>query len=85
MPRRDPAPGCPLIADSVYNFPLVTQLANRVLLDGKKFIAQKIVYGALEDVARGTEQDPIQTLKRAMENIRPHLEVRSRRVGGVTY
>ena len=85
MPRKGPAPKRPLIADPVYNSPLVTQLVNRVLLDGKKSIAQKIVYGALEGVARKTEQDPIQVLKRAMENIRPHLEVRSRRVGGATY
>jgi ribosomal protein S7 len=85
MPRKGPAPKRPLIGDPVYGSPLVTQLVNRVLLDGKKSIAQKIVYGALEGVATKTEQDPITVLKRAMENIRPHLEVRSRRVGGATY
>lgn len=85
MPRKGPAPKRPLIADPVYHSPLVTQLVNRVLLDGKKSIAQKIVYGALEGVAAKTEQDPIAVLKRAMENIRPQLEVRSRRVGGATY
>ena len=85
MPRKGPAPKRPLIADPVYNSPLVTQLVNRVLLDGKKSVAQSIVYGALEGVAHKTEQDPIVVLKRAMENIRPHLEGRSRRVGGATY
>ena len=85
MPRKGPAPKRPLIADPVYNSPLVTQLVNRVLLDGKKSVAQSIVYGALQGVAHKTEQDPIVVLKRAMENIRPHLEVRSRRVGGATY
>ena len=78
MPRKGPAPKRPLIGDPVYGSPLVTQLVNRVLLDGKKSIAQKIVYGALEGVATKTEQDPITVLKRAME-------VRSRRVGGATY
>ena len=85
MPRKGPAPKRPLIADPVYNSPLVTQLVNRVLLDGKKSVAQNIVYGALQGVAHKTEQDPIVVLKRAMENIRPHLEVSSRRVGGATY
>ena len=85
MPRKGPAPKRQLVADPVYNSPLVTQLVNRVLLDGKKSIAQKIVYGALEGVAHKTDQDPISVLKRAMENIRPQLEVRSRRVGGATY
>lgn len=85
MPRKGPAPKRPLVHDPVYHSQLVTQLVNRVLLDGKKSIAQKIVYGALEGVAAKTEQDPVSVLKRAMENIRPQLEVRSRRVGGATY
>ena len=63
----------------------MTQLVNRVLIDGKKSVAERIVYGALEGVAEKSEQDPLSVLKRAMDNIRPSLEVRSRRVGGATY
>jgi ribosomal protein S7 len=64
---------------------MVTQLVNRVLLDGKKSTAERIVYGALEGVGEKSGQDPLTVLKRAMDNIRPSLEVRSRRVGGATY
>jgi len=85
MPRKGPAPKRPLIADPVYGSQTVTQLVNRVLLDGKKSTAQKIVYGSLEGVASKSGQDPLDVLKRAMDNIRPSLEVRSRRVGGATY
>ena len=65
--------------------PLVTQLVNKVLLDGKKSTAERIVYGALEGCREKTGTDPVITLKRAMDNIRPTLEVKSRRVGGATY
>lgn len=85
MPRKGPAPKRPLVVDPVYGSPLVTQLVNRVLLDGKKSVAQSIVYGALEGVRTKTDQDPVAVLKRALDNIRPTLEVRSRRVGGATY
>ncbi|MDD7384505.1 MAG: 30S ribosomal protein S7 [Actinomycetaceae bacterium] len=85
MPRKGPARKRPLVEDPVYGSTLVTQLVNRVLLSGKKSIAQSIVYGALEGVAQKTEQDALTVLKRAMENIRPSVEVRSRRVGGATY
>ena len=85
MPRKGPAPKRPLIADPVYGSQTVTQLVNRVLLDGKKSTAQRIVYGALDGVAAKSGQDPLQVLKRAMDNIKPALEVRSRRVGGATY
>ncbi|EEH64658.1 ribosomal protein S7 [Gleimia coleocanis DSM 15436] len=85
MPRKGPAPKRPLVDDPVYGSKVVSQLVNRVLLDGKKSVAERIVYGALEGVAAKTEQDPVTVLKRALENIRPHLEVRSRRVGGATY
>jgi small subunit ribosomal protein S7 len=85
MPRKGPAPKRPLVIDPVYGSPLVTQLVNRVLLDGKKSVAQHIVYGALEGVRTKTGGDPTVVLKRAMENVRPALEVRSRRVGGATY
>ena len=85
MPRKGPAPKRPLISDPVYSSPLVPQLINKVLLDGKKSVAESIVYGALEGVREKTSGDPVVVLKRALENVRPALEVRSRRVGGATY
>ena len=85
MPRKGPAPKRPIVVDPVYGSPVVTQLVNRVLLDGKKSTAERIVYGALEGVRSKTDQDPVSVLKRALDNIRPTLEVRSRRVGGATY
>ena len=85
MPRKGPVPKRPLVDDPVYGSRLVSQLVNRILLDGKKSIAEAIVYGALETVAEKTDQDPVVVLKRALDNIRPALEVRSRRVGGATY
>ncbi len=85
MPRKGPAPRRPLISDPVYNSPLVTQLVNKVLLDGKRSVAQSIVYGALEGCRDKTQTDPVVTLKRALDNVRPTLEVKSRRVGGATY
>jgi small subunit ribosomal protein S7 len=85
MPRKGPAPKRPLVIDPVYDSTTVTQLVNRVLLDGKKSVAERIVYDALEGVRSKTQQDPATVLKRALENVRPTLEVRSRRVGGATY
>ncbi|GAB3676620.1 30S ribosomal protein S7 [Angustibacter aerolatus] len=85
MPRKGPAPKRPLVVDPVFNSPLVTQLVNKILLDGKKSVAEKIVYGALEGARDKTGSDPVVTLKRALDNVKPALEVRSRRVGGATY
>ncbi|MBC7298445.1 MAG: 30S ribosomal protein S7 [Demequina sp.] len=85
MPRKGPAPKRPIIIDPVFGAPVVTQLINKVLLDGKKSTAEAIVYGALEGVKEKSGQDPVVLLKRALENVRPALEVRSRRVGGATY
>jgi small subunit ribosomal protein S7 len=85
MPRKGPAPKRPLVVDPVYGSPMVTQLVNRVLMGGKKSVAQRIVYGALEGVRTKTGGEPTVVLKRAMDNVRPALEVRSRRVGGATY
>jgi len=73
------------MSDPVYSSPLVTALINKVLLDGKRSIAQSIVYGALEGCREKTGNDPVVTLKRALDNVKPTLEVRSRRVGGATY
>ena len=85
MPRKGPAPKRPLINDPVYGSPLVTQLVNKILLDGKKSTAERIVYGALEQARDKTGTDPVVTLKRALDNVKPTLEVKSRRVGGATY
>ena len=85
MPRKGPAPKTPVIADPVYNSPVVTALINKVLLHGKRSTAEAIVYKALEACRAKTEVDPVITLKRALDNIRPTLEVKSRRVGGATY
>ena len=85
MPRKGPAPKRPLIVDPVYGSPLVTQLVNKVLSDGKKSLAERIVYEALEGCRDKTGNDPVITLKRALDNVKPTLEVKSRRVGGATY
>ncbi len=85
MPRKGPAPKRPLVVDPVYQSPLVTQLVNKILLDGKKSTAERIVYQALEQAREKTGTDPVVTLKRALDNVKPALEVRSRRVGGATY
>ena len=85
MPRKGPAPKRPIQVDPVYNSILVTQLINKILLDGKKSTAESIVYGALEGAKEKSGTDPVVTLKRALDNIRPTLEVKSRRVGGATY
>jgi small subunit ribosomal protein S7 len=74
-----------LTPDPVYNSTLVTQLVNKILLDGKRQLAERIVYGALEGCREKSSTDPVVTLKRAMDNVKPTLEVRSRRVGGATY
>ncbi len=85
MPRKGPAPKRPIDVDPVYGSPVVTQLVNKILKDGKKQTAQRIVYTALEGARDKTGTDPVVTLKRALDNVKPALEVRSRRVGGATY
>ena len=85
MPRKGPAPKRPLDVDPVYGSQLVTQLVSKVLKDGKKQVAQRIVYTALEGCREKTGTDPVVTLKRALDNVKPTLEVKSRRVGGATY
>jgi len=85
MPRKGPAPRREMHPDPVYRSLLVTQLMNKVMLSGKKSVAERIVYDALKMVEEKTGAEPIATLKRAVDNVRPPLEVRSRRVGGATY
>ncbi|MGZ6793124.1 MAG: 30S ribosomal protein S7 [Mycobacteriales bacterium] len=85
MPRKGPAPKHPVVTDPVYGSPLVTSLINKVLLSGKRSVAERIVYGALEGCREKSGADPVITLKRALDNVKPTLEVKSRRVGGATY
>ncbi len=85
MPRKGPVVKAAVVADPVYNSPVVTALINRVLLHGKRSTAEAIVYNALEGCRAKNQVDPVITLKRALENIKPTVEVRSRRVGGATY
>ncbi len=85
MPRRAVVTRRPLDPDPVYNSPLVTQLINKVLKDGKKSVAEHIVYGALDRIRDRTGRDPVQVTEEAIRNVTPMLEVKSRRVGGATY
>ncbi|MDZ4170023.1 MAG: 30S ribosomal protein S7 [Coriobacteriia bacterium] len=85
MPRRAAAVRREVMADAVYNNRLVTQLINKVLLDGKKSTAERIVYGAFDMIEQRTSTDPLSVFKKAMDNVRPALEVRPKRVGGATY
>ena len=85
MPRKGPAPRRDLMPDPIYRSVLVTQFVNKVLVRGKRSTAERIVYGALDIIKDKTGAEPVATLKRAMDNVKPQLEVKSRRVGGATY
>jgi small subunit ribosomal protein S7 len=85
MPRKGPAPRRELQPDPIYRSLVVTQLVNKILTDGKRSTAEKIVYDALDTIETKTGTDPVVTLKRALDNTKPQLEVKSRRVGGATY
>jgi small subunit ribosomal protein S7 len=85
VPRKGPAPRRELMPDPIYRSVVVTQLVNKILQRGKRSTAERIVYDALEIVQQKTDAEPIATLKRAVDNVKPQLEVRSRRVGGATY
>jgi small subunit ribosomal protein S7 len=85
MPRKGPAPRRDLQPDPTYRSVVVSQLVNKVLQRGKRSLAERVVYSALTEIEQKTGGDPIPTLKRAVENVRPVLEVKSRRVGGATY
>ena len=85
MPRKGPAPRRELMPDPIYRSVVVTQVVNKILLSGKRSTAEHIVYSALADIERKTGGEPVAVLKRAVENVRPVLEVKSRRVGGATY
>src|ERR687885_2472092 len=85
MPRKGPAPRRELMPDPIYRSLLVTQVVNKVLVRGKRSLAEHIVYDALDIIKDKTGSEPIATLKRAIDNVKPQLEVKSRRVGGATY
>ena len=85
MSRKGPSKKHVVLPDPIYGSTVVAQLINKILLDGKKSIAEDIVYSALDMVKEKSDQEPVAVLKRALDNIRPSLEVRSRRVGGATY
>ena len=85
MPRRAAAQRRPIQPDAKYNNRLVTQLINKIMMDGKKSLAERIVYGALDLVGEKTGEDPLSVFKKAMDNVRPTLECKPKRVGGATY
>ena len=85
MPRRGNVPKREVLPDPVYNSVLVTRLVNSIMLDGKKGVAQKVVYGAFDIIREKTGKEPLEVFTTAIENIMPTLEVKARRVGGATY
>jgi small subunit ribosomal protein S7 len=85
MPRRAAAIRREIAPDAVYNNRLVTQLTNKVLLDGKKSVSEAIIYGAFDIIEEKSGKDPLSVFKQAMDNVRPTLEVKPKRVGGATY
>ncbi|MBS5480016.1 MAG: 30S ribosomal protein S7 [Acutalibacteraceae bacterium] len=85
MPRRGSIAKRDVLADPLYNSKLVTRLINNIMVDGKRGVAQKIVYGAFDIIREKTDKDPLEVFEQSMENIMPLLEVKARRVGGATY
>ena len=85
MPRRGNVPKREILPDPLYHSVLVTKLINSIMLDGKKGVAQKVVYGAFDIIAEKTGKSPLEVFNQALENIMPSLEVKARRVGGATY
>lgn len=85
MPRKGPVPKRDVLPDPIYNSKLVTRLVNRIMIDGKKGVAQRILYNAFEIVRERTGKDPMEVFEQALKNIMPVLEVKARRVGGSNY
>ncbi len=85
MPRRGNVPKRDVLPDPIYNSTLVTKLINSVMLDGKKGVAQKVVYTAFDIIKEKTGKEPMEVFQTAMDNIMPTLEIKSRRIGGATY
>ena len=85
MPRKGPVPRREILPDPVYGSELAMRFINRLMLDGKKSTAERMFYSALETLKEKTQEDPIKAFEKALDNVKPHLEVKSRRVGGATY
>ena len=85
MPRKGPVPRREILPDPLYNSRLVARFINRLMYDGKKGAAEKIFYSALDTLAQKTGEEPLKAFEKAIENVKPHLEVKARRVGGATY
>ena len=85
MPRKGPIPRREVLPDPIYNSRLAARFINRLMYDGKKGVAERIFYGALEQLGEKTGEEPIRAFEKALDNVKPHLEVKARRVGGATY
>lgn len=85
MPRKGPVAKRPILPDPLYGSRLVTRFINRLMMRGKKSVAENVFYHALENLAQQTNEDPIKAFEKAVDNVKPHIEVKSRRVGGATY
>ncbi|MGE4551919.1 MAG: 30S ribosomal protein S7, partial [Desulfovibrionaceae bacterium] len=85
MPRKGPVAKRPILPDPLYGSRLVTRFINRLMMRGKKSVAENVFYHALENLAQQTSEDPIKAFEKAVDNVKPHVEVKSRRVGGATY
>ena len=85
MPRRREVPKREILPDPLYNSQLITKFVNVVMKDGKKTVAERILYDALDFIRERTEEDPVKVFKKAVDNVKPAVEVKSRRVGGSTY
>ncbi|MDR2891906.1 MAG: 30S ribosomal protein S7 [Deltaproteobacteria bacterium] len=85
MPRKGPIPKREVLPDPVYNSRLAARFVNRLMYDGKKGVAEKIFYSALDQLAEKTSEEPIKAFEKALDNVKPFMEVKSRRVGGATY
>ena len=85
MPRKGPVPKREVLPDPIYSSRLVTKVVNRLMYDGKKGAAEKIFYSALETLAEKSNEDPMRAFEKALDNVKPHMEVKARRVGGATY
>ena len=85
MPRKGPAPKRDVLPDPRFGGRVVTKFINRMMVDGKKSVAEKIFYTAIEEVAQKTNEEPLKVFEKVLENVKPQMEVKSRRVGGATY
>lgn len=85
MPRKGPVPRREILADPIYNSTLAARFINRLMKDGKKAVAEKLFYSAVDTLAERTSEDPMRAFEKAVDNVKPHLEIKSRRVGGATY